>query len=336
MEYVIYPSVLFLLSLLLTWVVRFYALKYSIIDNPNARSSHEIPTPRGGGLAIVLSFLLLLFALFVTDRISSSLFSALVISGGAVAGVGFVDDCISLSSKLRFAVHILAALCGLYLLKAWEITLPGLSWTPGWVSIPILCFFLVWLLNLYNFMDGIDGIAGVETIFTALGMGGIICFTTGGTDWTVILVGLAASTAGFLVWNWPPAKIFMGDSASGFLGITFGILMIASMKEFSIGPWPWLILMAVFLVDSSYTLLVRMLSGQKWYAAHRSHAYQNASRKYASHKKVTLAVVMINVFWLLPHAFLVMLFPDYSIPVTLVATSPLLALAVWLGAGHEH
>ena len=335
MEYIVFPTLVFLFSLFLTWIVRLYAVKYHIIDNPNERSSHTIPTPRGGGMAIVAAFIFVILVFFFMDKIESHFLYALVLSGGLIAVIGFIDDCRSLSSKVRFSVHVVASLTALFFLKAWEIDLPLLSWAPTWLRIICLCFFLVWLLNLYNFMDGIDGIAGIETISVVLGMAAIFYFLSVSGILILILLCLAGATAGFLVWNWPPASIFMGDSASGYLGFTLGILMIASMTEIQFPPWPWLILMAVFLVDSTYTLLVRMLSGQKWYNAHRSHAYQNASRKYASHKKITLSVLLINVFWLLPLSFVVILFPDYSIPVILVSICPLLALTFWLGAGHE-
>ena len=334
MEALIFPFLVFLVSLLLTWVVRLYALKYRIMDTPNERSSHEVPTPRGGGVAIVISFVLALVTFFFTNRIEQQLFTALFLGGGLIAIIGFIDDCRSLSSRIRFLIHISASLVALYCLQAWEIELPGLSWGPAWLKMAVLCFFLVWILNLYNFMDGIDGIAGTETISVAMGMALIVYFSSGSMVWVLLLLCLAGATAGFLVWNWPPAKIFMGDSASGYLGFSLGLLLIASMKELHFSPWPWLIMLAVFLVDATYTLLIRMKSGQKWYAAHRSHAYQIASRKYGSHKKITLTVLLINIFWLFPLACLVIWFPDYSIPVTLLSVVPLLALTIWLGAGH--
>ena len=133
--------------------------------------------------------------------------------------------------------------------------------------------------------------------------------------------------AGFLVWNWPPAKIFMGDVGSGYVGFTISVFIVYSYITDLINIWVWLILLGVFIVDASITLVTRMITGQKWYAAHRSHAYQHLAQKWRSHKKVTLSVLAINIIWLLPIAWLAMMVPDSGDIFTALAYLPLVIIA---------
>jgi Fuc2NAc and GlcNAc transferase len=166
------------------------------------------------------------------------------------------------------------------------------SLDAGWFGIGVVAFVLVWLLNLFNFMDGIDGIAASEAIFVS-SAGAFFSWLMGSDNISIILLILAASTTGFLALNWPPAKIFMGDVGSNFLGLIIGVIAYASILE-GASVWIWLILLAVFLVDSGVTLLRRILNGEKWHEAHCSHAYQHAAKKWG-HKKVTISVILINI-----------------------------------------
>jgi Fuc2NAc and GlcNAc transferase len=208
------------------------------------------------------------------------------------------------------------------------------GWTLelGWFGGLLAAFYLVWLLNLYNFMDGIDGIASVEAITACLGAAWLYWLAgLGGT--AVLPLLLAASVSGFLYWNFPPAKIFMGDAGSGFIGIVLGGL---SLQAAWVSPpmfWCWLILLGVFIVDATYTLVRRLLRGDKVYEAHRSHAYQFASRAYGKHLPVTVAVAALNVCWLLPIAYCVaQLGLDGAVGVVL-AYVPLILLAIRYRAG---
>lgn len=321
------------LSLGLTWLLRRYALTRSLMDIPNARSSHSVPTPRGGGVAIVLSFLLALPLLAAGQAISWSLALALLGGGGWVAVVGFLDDHGHIAARWRLLAHFSGAVWAL----AWLGGLPplvfgGYSLTLGWLGHVAAALYLVWLLNLYNFMDGIDGIAGVEAM-TVCGSGALLYALVGQADMALLPLLLAAASAGFLFWNFPPAKIFMGDAGSGFLGLALGIL---SLQAAWVAPqlfWSWLILLAVFIVDATFTLLRRLLRGDKVYEAHRSHAYQYASRRHGRHLPVTLAVLAINVCWLLPIAVLVAAGWLDGLLGLLVASLPLVFLAVRYDAG---
>ncbi|AGA72312.1 MULTISPECIES: MraY family glycosyltransferase [Pseudomonas] len=326
------PAIL-IMSLVMTAGLRRYALARSVIDVPNARSSHTVPTPRGGGVAIVLTFLLAMVGLMLSGAEQIRILLALGGAGALIAVIGFMDDHGHIAARWRLLGHFIAAAWML----GWLGGLPPLllfGWTLdlGWLGGALAAFYLVWLLNLYNFMDGIDGIASIEAITACLGAAWL--YWLGGLSGAAMLpLLLAAAVAGFLYWNFPPAKIFMGDAGSGFIGIVLGGL---SLQAAWVSPpmfWCWLILLGVFIVDATYTLVRRSLRGDKVYEAHRSHAYQFASRKYGKHLPVTLTVAVLNLCWLLPVAYCVVQFGLDGALGVVIAYVPLVALAVRYRAG---
>jgi Fuc2NAc and GlcNAc transferase len=324
----------FFLSLLITRWLRGFASNSNLFDVPNSRSSHTVPTPRGGGLAIVLSFFVALLALSALNRFGSNTLIVLFGGGGVIACVGFLDDWRNLPAKLRFGVQILSAFSAVWLLGG----LPAQA-TSTWVlherfirdAIAILT--LVWATNLFNFMDGIDGIAGSEAIF--------ICAIGAGLNWsqhgdpalTAAMVCLASASLGFLVFNLPPARIFMGDVGSGFLGFVIAVLGLAISRSAAIPIVVWGILAGVFVVDSSVTLARRVVRGDRWFEAHRMHAYQRLSRRWKSHARVTLATNFVNVAWLLPWALIAVHSPERAIVCLAAAWAPLIVFAFVSGAG---
>lgn len=324
------------LSWLLTGVLRRYALSHSLLDVPNQRSSHTVPTPRGGGLAIVVSFLALICFPGSTASLSRSVLIGLAGAGFWVALVGFLDDRGHIPARWRLLAHFLGAAWAL----AWLGGLPpvpilGYWLDSGWLGNVLAAVYLVWLLNLYNFMDGIDGIAGIEAITVCLGAAGLAWLS--GADslsWLLPLL-LASAVFGFLCWNFPVARIFMGDAGSGFLGLVLGILSLQAAWEVPRLFWAWLILLGVFIVDATLTLLRRLVRGEKLYQAHRSHGYQHAARRYGSHRVVSLTVGAINVCWLLPLAMLVALQWLDGMVGLVVAYAPLVWLALRFRAGEE-
>jgi len=327
------PLVL-LVSLLMTAGLRHYALKRNVIDVPNARSSHTIPTPRGGGVAIVVSFLLAMTVLMFTGTAHVHTLIGLVGGGALIAAVGFMDDHGHIPARWRLLGHFLAA--GWIL--AWMGGLPPVN-VLGWVvdlglaGTLLAAVYLVWMLNLYNFMDGIDGIASIEAITVCLCAAGLYGLTGLGQH-AVLPLLLACAVAGFLYWNYPPAKIFMGDAGSGFLGILLGGLSVQAAWVSPQMFWCWLILLGVFIVDSTYTLVRRLLRGDKVYEAHRSHAYQFAARRYGKHLPVTLGVAVVNICWLLPIAVGVALGALDGLLGVALAYAPLIGLAVRFRAGE--
>ncbi|MCD2449770.1 glycosyltransferase family 4 protein [Methylicorpusculum oleiharenae] len=325
----------FAASYLLTGIIRRYAINQRLMDIPNARSSHVVATPRGGGLAVVIVFLSGIggLALTYSPEFNPAFIPILILAGTLVAGIGFWDDHRPLSAKWRFLVHFLAGTGALlYLPELPVIHFFSFALKSQVVLFLLYVLMLVWILNLYNFMDGIDGIAAVEALTTA-GSAVLLLWFQGQIDWVLIPLLLLVSVSGFLVWNWPPAKIFMGDACSGFLGFVLGLLAIMTSINGALNIWCWWILLAVFIVDATTTLIIRMLRGEIWHQAHRSHAYQILSRRLASHKKVTLGVLLINIFWLLPLAYLTLKVEVWAPLICLLAMTPLFFLAYTAGAG---
>jgi Fuc2NAc and GlcNAc transferase len=322
-------------SLLLTGLLRRYALARSLLDIPNARSSHSIPTPRGGGVAIVISFLLALPLLAGMGLLDWSLTWALVGAGAGVALLGFIDDHRHVAARWRLLGHFAAAGWALLWLDgAPPLRLFGSDVQLGWIGVVLAALYLVWLLNLYNFMDGIDGLASIEAICVCLS-GALLVMLTGAGAGQIALyllpLLLAAAVLGFLVWNFPPARIFMGDAGSGFLGISIGILSLQAAWAAPQLLWCWLILLGVFIVDATFTLGRRLQRGDKVYEAHCSHAYQHAAQRYGRHLPVTLAVLAINLLWLLPVALAVAVGVVDGLLGLAVAYAPL----VWLAARYR-
>lgn len=320
-------------SFILTWVLRRYALHRDLIDIPNARSSHVVPTPRGGGVAIVISLLAALPVIAWLGLIPWSAMWGLWGAGCGVAMVGFLDDHGHIPARWRLLGHFLAAAWVLFWLGGFpSLELFGLTLDLGWVGHTLAAIWLVWHLNLYNFMDGIDGIAGIEAM-TACLSAAMIYALLGLFGDTLVPVFLAAGVAGFLMWNFPPARIFMGDAGSGFLGIMLGALTIQAAWVAPQLMWCWLILLGVFIVDATWTLIRRLLRGVKVYEAHRSHAYQIASRRLGAHLPVTLGVLGVNVLWLLPIALAVGLnWLDGAVGLV-IAYAPLVWVVAILKAG---
>jgi Fuc2NAc and GlcNAc transferase len=319
----------------LTGRVRHYALAFALIDHPNDRSSHTVPTPRGGGVAIVLTFTAIVCALGATGGIKGQTVAALGGCGLLVAMVGFVDDRAALPARWRFLVHSFAAVASLWLISGLPpVPVFGFDIDLGWPGLALATAYLVWMVNLYNFMDGIDGIAGIEAITVTLG--GALCWwlATETAQWPLCLA-FAASTGGFLLWNLPPARIFMGDAGSGFIGFVLGFLSLWTAQQATQVFWCWFILLGCFMVDATTTLVRRVRRGDRFHEAHRCHAYQYAARRHGSHAKVSFGIGAINVIWLLPIAILVATERLDGALATMLAYAPLVGLAFHYRAGDR-
>ena len=328
----------FLLAVLGTWLVRFYALRQGVVDIPNARSSHQLPTPRGGGLGLVAAFVAgISVCLWVAQEPGSYhvFLISMLISTLAVATVGFLDDHGGIPVAYRLPVHFASAI-----LLVWAkgdpliLDLGFATISLGFAGDVLSVLGIVWLLNLTNFMDGIDGIAGIQTVAACAVASALVLFTAGSVGLALPSAVLGAAALGFLVFNFPPAKIFMGDIGSGAIGLLFGGFTV--WHATTIGPqwlYVWLVLLGVFVVDASYTLVRRALRKQKLSQAHRSHAFQRASRRCGAHKPVTLAVLLIILFWLAPWATAVAFDKISGIVALVISYLPLVALAWYFKAG---
>jgi Fuc2NAc and GlcNAc transferase len=323
------------ISVVLTLAMSRFALSRGLLDIPNERSSHRVPTPRGGGAAIVITATIGFVLLLALHRIDFALFAALA-GGLVIAAVGFVDDRHRVSARVRLAAHIAAALWAL----GWLGGLPALPFGGHPVALGafgtiIGVLGIVWVLNLFNFMDGIDGLAASEATFVAWS-GALLsaaAFAAAGVAAAAVIFG--ASCLGFLSWNRPPAHIFMGDVGSGYLGYVLAVLALAAGRSNPVALWVWLILGGVFFVDATVTLVRRVVRGERVSQAHRSHAYQWLARRWGSHGKVTLAVLAVNLVWLLPWALFASRLPAYAVACVIMAFAPLAVLALAVGAGRR-
>jgi len=302
----------FLASFFLTWFVRSFSIRKAIFDVPNERSSHQIPTPRGGGIAIALTFFFAVCWLAMAGMISLALAKALVGGGLIIAATGYWDDLRSISAAKRAVLHFLAAGWALYCLGGFPVLVLGnwqIHW--GWFGSVFAAVGIVWLINLYNFMDGIDGIAGVEAVFVSL-VGGCALYLLGAHGLAWVCFFLFAAVLGFLLWNWPPAKIFLGDVGSGLLGYIFAVIALASANQQMLPLLFWLVLLAVFICDATFTLLHRMKRGERWYSAHREHVYQRLTQHGVSHQRVTLLVTVVNLAFILPIFYWIVRQPNFA------------------------
>jgi Fuc2NAc and GlcNAc transferase len=311
--------------------------RFSKMDIPNERSSHKTPTPRGGGIAFVASSLIGFLVLLPNASLNKTDLFTLCCAGAIVAIAGHLDDRQKISgATVRLVLHAISAIIlivGVGIPS--KLTLFEQTVDTGIVGLILGVIYLVWLLNLFNFMDGTDGIAASEAIFVCTAGAFLNFHVLADANHSAAAVILAASTFGFILYNWSPAKIFMGDVGSGYLGIVVGGLSLIAANQNPALLWVWIILLAVFVSDATVTLIRRLVRKQKPHVAHRSHAYQHLAIRLNSHAKVALLVLAVNIVWLLPIAFFV---ADKQLAGTtgvIIAYVPLLITMLTLGAGKD-
>ena len=265
----------------------------AILDHPNERSSHDTPTPKGGGLALMAVVLVAWVAAGL--YLESGILLTWTLPGVALvlAGLSWIDDLRALPPVIRLVAQIVAVTAILLLRPMPDAFFQGLL--PHALDALLAGIIWVWFINLFNFMDGIDGITGIETIIIGVGVALI------GDGLAALLGGImAAAAAGFLKWNWHPAKVFMGDVGSVPLGFLLGWLLLDMAGN---GHWAAaMILPAYYLADATLTLIRRALKGEKVWQAHRQHFYQQAVQRGLSHVNVTarvavLGALLVNLAW---------------------------------------
>jgi UDP-N-acetylmuramyl pentapeptide phosphotransferase/UDP-N-acetylglucosamine-1-phosphate transferase len=272
-----------------TWLLIRILSRRAILDHPNERSNHAVPTPRGGGLAVV-PITLIAWTVTAGPTLQDGLL--IVLGGGwALAVLSWIDDLRSLPAALRLAVQAIVIAVATQWLSGIGPIFQGLL--PQWADTLATAVLWLWFVNLFNFMDGIDGISGVEAIGIAAGIAILGGFLPADSADVLSAAALAAAALGFLVWNWPPAKIFLGDVGSVPLGFLLGLLLLLLAAR---GYWaPALILPAYYLADATITISRRLLRGEKIWQAHSEHFYQHAVRAGRTHGQVSGAVLITNI-----------------------------------------
>lgn len=286
--------VFFFLALSLVNCFRCYALDKGLVDIPNSRSSHQVSTPRGGGIVFVALWLGIVLLGWIKGELLLGAVLLVLPGASLVAAIGYWDDLYNLSPLWRVSIHFIAALMAVYILwavgandKSWNMS--SWRWLVGLASV----LAIVWSINLFNFMDGTDGLAGMEACFI-FAVGGGWLWQAGAQNYAYLAWALVTTVAGFLVWNWPPARVFMGDGGSGFLGFLTATFALVGQSWWDIPILLWLIVYGVFWFDATVTLLRRIWAGERWYTAHRAHAYQRLYQAGWSHRKVLLAISGLN------------------------------------------
>jgi len=280
-----------LLSLVATRALIALLRRGAVLDRPNERSLHVVPTPRGGGIAPVAIILVAWAGLAAAGRLAPGL---LLVLPGAIllAIVSWRDDRHGLSPGLRLLAQIAAVTLGLLALPPAGRVFQG--WLPAGLDAAAAAFCWLWFVNLFNFMDGIDGLAGSEA--AAIGLGLMLFAGSGrGQDpgLALLAAAIAGSALGFLVWNWAPARVFLGDVGSVPLGYLIGFLLLDLAAA---GAWKIaLILPAYFLADATITLVRRLLRGEAVWQPHRQHFYQRAVGRGLGHAAVVRRVIAADL-----------------------------------------
>ncbi|MBI5636693.1 MAG: glycosyltransferase family 4 protein [Nitrospinae bacterium] len=286
----------FLLTLAGTGLYRRNAVAKSVLmDIPNDRSSHTVSTPRGGGIVFVAVWAALMAALAGGGLIPSGVALTLLPPALFAAAIGFADDLLTLPATMRFVLQIAAALLFLQGIGGY----PAIQMGPWHLDVGIAggifaVLWIVWSINLFNFMDGVDGIASVEAMMV-LAAGGFFLAAGGGAMYGAAAFWAATAVTGFLVWNLSKARIFMGDAGSYFLGFFIAALALLGERFFNVPLLLWVILYGVFWFDATATLLRRAAAGERWYAGHRSHAYQRLQQAGFSHATVSGLTATVNI-----------------------------------------
>ncbi len=270
--------VLFILSFIATYIVRTIAIKMNVYDIPTERSSHTIPTPRGGGIALIISWYIgITYEHFFWNSMPSNLFYAFL-SGLILVVIGLIDDIWRVNPKIKIIFQVLTSLLAIFFLGGLQKVDLGLFIIENKYILSVFAIIgIVWAINLFNFLDGIDGYLGSEVVFISLSIS-LLCLNS-------IVISLGAITLGFLIWNWQKAKIFIGDVGSTLLGFNIAVFAIYFQNMDKTSILVWIILSSVFWFDATLTLYRRFKNKEKLSIAHKKHAYQRIVQAGFSHQK---------------------------------------------------
>ncbi len=308
----------FISSMLAVGLFRYIAEHVGLIDIPNHRSAHTLPTPRGGGIAFCVIWLIA--SLLAVPLSTWPAAQAIAMLPGAllIAVVGFLDDFADLSARRRLVIQFIIAIFTVIALHGLhQINLVSMKLHLGILGGILLTLAIVWSINLFNFMDGLDGLTGIEALFI-FSVGGYLLWHNGGVHFAMIAWILSASIAGFLVWNFPPSSIFMGDVGSYFLGYLVILFAIIGEKWYGVPALIWFILYGLFITDATVTLIRRIIAGEKFYEAHKLHSFQRLHQSGWSQRQILMGVISIN-FVLGCIAIFTLLHPQVLIPAIFVS-----------------
>lgn len=298
-------------------------IRRAILDHPIHRSSHNVPTPRGGGLVVSTTILMVWMVMLFFVPLNGLIF--IIVGAGILAGISWLDDVQSQSAAVRLSVQALAVCVGMVWLIGQGLVFQG--FVPAWLDLFLASIIWLGFLNFFNFMDGIDGISAVQGGAVSLGLC-LIAFAAPASVLTeedgIYAMIVLAAVAGFAVWNWHPARVFLGDVGSIPLGFVLGGLLLALAAR---GAWaPAVILPSYYLADAGFTLLRRAIKREPVWQAHKQHFYQQAVQRGFSHSTVSAAILGANTV-IVGAAFISLENPWAGLGLAAVAT---VLLLVWM------
>ena len=324
----------FLMTLILE---RFFSKKNFFIDQPAVNTVHAKPIPSAGGISILISYIIFIFAMTNFVIADYGIFLILLCSLTPIIFISLLDDYRNVRVYIRLLVQLFSATVIIYYFQIYNNNFDFQKYDEQSVIIIFIISIILsmWLMNLYNFMDGIDGYASTECIFVSFSASFIAYWNNPENLIYIYIAGIGTASLGFLLRNWHPAKIFMGDTGSVSIGCIFSFFIFYSASESVISIYTWLILLSVFIADASYTLLVRIVTKRDITEAHLRHAFHILAVRENSHKYVNKILISINLCWILPLALLSNAYMDYHVIITILAYLPLLIFLVKIGAGLE-
>lgn len=329
-----------LLSFILTLgVIQFYrrfAMHYGIFDIPSDRSQHAVPMPRGAGICFYIGVTATLALLYFMQQLSLTFTLPIFLGGSLIMVLGYWDDLKSLPASVRLPVQFLVSLFVVALLTNGFANDIEISFLPSWPLLTSLfcILYVVWFINLYNFMDGSDGLATLVGIVGA-GIISLASFYLNNLDVAVVYAVLAFALLAFLTLNWHPAVVFMGDSGAYFLGFIFGAFALLTKLQYDSSLYLHLIVFGMFVVDATWTLIVRVSRRQRASQPHKQHAFQKMMAAGWTHPQVAVFYAAVMVLWLLPMTILTLAYPMHSFRFLVIAYLPIYFFVIWSRAGTE-
>ena len=329
MEILFFLPVFFLFSIIGSLGYKKFAIRNQVLAIPNRRTLHKNPIPKGGGVVFSILSVCSVLLVWLECKLPVELLWVLVVGGLTATIFGILDDMRNIRASIKLTIQILLSAWTVYWLEGYEMVLT--DWIPSYLSTPLISFLLVWMMNGYNFIDGIDGMAASGAVFISSTLALVIFLTVEHIEIIYIFIFIAVTVSGFLIFNWPKASIFMGDSGSIFLGFTFGALLVFTVTNGILSVWTWLAVFGYIFADISVTQIARIILVKNWWQAHRSHAYQNLARITGSHLKVISSVTIYHLFWILPLTLWSALVPEFAYVAVFFAVTPAMMIAYKYG-----
>ena len=333
-EYFLYPF--FVTIILYLFYIQLFK-KYAPVADVNHRSLHKSITSTGGGIIFSMVFIISIILLSKANYFSNDYFLNIAIGGIFASLFGLADDYYDIGALQKLIFQIFLAvfilLCLHFNSNTLFLDISNILIIAIYAGVVL---FLVWIMNVLNFIDGINGLAASSGVIISWSIAGIIFIQSGDIDSFYYLVMLGTVCLAFLVFNFPKAYIFMGDSGSLFLGYILGAIAMKTIHDQELSIWTWGIMTAYIMADTTITTLIRFIKVEKWYGVHRSHAYQHISAIMDNHTLVTFAIILIHLIWLLPSAILSVFFPKLSILLFFTSITPIILIVLKYGPNYSN